>query len=1216
MAKIPIILEPGRADGKLATSNAIFDENKGMFQSEINDIQDTLNSDNPNKPLSAKQGKILKELLDNKVIEAGGIPIDTEPIEGNITHLVNSDGLAKEFNKHNTEIILGSVYDISSHNDGAVFESLSALLGSDNLNTLIPTSVRHGGMSIRFVQSSEQSSDNKYVQFRYMGTAVIGNPNPFLNTANWQSMNVDEVPTAGSDNLVKSGGIFSHVIISHNLFKSIGALQPLNNAEDVANFTTGGFYNKNGVLVSDNSFKYQKISIDHTKAYYIKNDNVNEYSISTLVLFDANDNILYTNGGDISIDGIFVFPDFVSAFGTCGTNSRNIVIQEGTVAVKVGKEHLSDDAITYIQSVSASASAAQIALNSKYDFISPISETDITDQALVGSYDEHGVFVSRTGTAYRCQEITIDHSKAYFIKRFGSNYDNINSLMFVDVNDNIIYRSGRDIQIDQRFIFPNTIKKIFLNWYANTASIKLISYKSLDVPIKEGETVFFDTTRNIFRPESISDGLFNAENFYPNYTDYTSYFKIPVSPNTTYNISLNGISSSVASTRVRSFDSSKNYIVDSFKQLTSNKFTTPSNAAFIDIAWSKADINGKTIQIEEGTTVTPYISPYLLKEKYLPIQEISDNSISTDKLQDRAVSLQKTNFSSLGKNLYNKDDLTVGILYNGTIITNGYENYRVSNKIYVEYLETYVVSINGLPGNVLGIRIAMYGADDSIIDYNNSFSGFTIVIDKEEVAYIRISFNTDNPAYDFTKVQIEKGSIVTPFLPYGYYINKEVLPKDTKIYLSEGVEISLPDKIYAVVGDTLQLFYNGMIKAVEPFAFNIITNCSKGAMYPRYWEYTPNVGDIGTTTFTLKVLDNNRNVIATKSCSLITVAAPVSPSSDIHIACFGDSLTAGGYWCHECDRRLIGIGGIPEGNGLSNITFVGSKEKEGTHYHGGSGWTWTSYTTAGELAFRFVLSGSPQLGMNAIYSNNGHQYKIIEIIDNTILCSVIYDGTHTTQENWEHYKPETSGVLTKVSGNGDASLTFTSNSVDSQNPLWDYTNNKMTFIPYANNYCGGQIDVVYVFLTWNSPMTNWKTDYSDMIANLNIFAGTLHSEFPNAKLKLMAVQFPSIKRGMPDYGASGIGHSDVYGMLVSAFYMNKAYQDWCNESEHSSWCEFVNVASQFDSDYSMNIIEKNVNTRCTIKEHVVLNGVHPKIPEGYYQIADVVYRNIVANFCQ
>lgn len=99
MAKIPIILEPGRADGKLAITNALFDENKNMFQSEINDVQDTLNSDNPNKPLSANQGKVLKELLDTKVIETGAIPIDTEPTEGNTTHVVTSDGIHKALNE-------------------------------------------------------------------------------------------------------------------------------------------------------------------------------------------------------------------------------------------------------------------------------------------------------------------------------------------------------------------------------------------------------------------------------------------------------------------------------------------------------------------------------------------------------------------------------------------------------------------------------------------------------------------------------------------------------------------------------------------------------------------------------------------------------------------------------------------------------------------------------------------------------------------------------------------------------------------------------------------------------------------------------------------------------------------------------------------------------------------------------------------------------------
>ena len=63
------------------------------------------------------------------------------------------------------------LFDVSAHNSGVVFESLSALLSSSNLSTLIPTSVRHGGMSIRFIQGSEQGSDNKYVQYRLLTTS-------------------------------------------------------------------------------------------------------------------------------------------------------------------------------------------------------------------------------------------------------------------------------------------------------------------------------------------------------------------------------------------------------------------------------------------------------------------------------------------------------------------------------------------------------------------------------------------------------------------------------------------------------------------------------------------------------------------------------------------------------------------------------------------------------------------------------------------------------------------------------------------------------------------------------------------------------------------------------------------------------------------------------------------------------------------------------------
>ena len=89
------------------------------------------------------------------------------------------------------------IYDVSAHNSGVVFESLSALLSSSNLSTLIPTSVRHGGMSIRFIQGSD--SDHKYMQYRLMATSFS------TTVTNWQG--VDDEPTARSNNLVTSGGV-------------------------------------------------------------------------------------------------------------------------------------------------------------------------------------------------------------------------------------------------------------------------------------------------------------------------------------------------------------------------------------------------------------------------------------------------------------------------------------------------------------------------------------------------------------------------------------------------------------------------------------------------------------------------------------------------------------------------------------------------------------------------------------------------------------------------------------------------------------------------------------------------------------------------------------------------------------------------------------------------------------------------------------------------
>ena len=116
------------------------------------------------------------------------VGIDNEPTAGS-NRLVKSGGVFGE-------LALGAVYDVSAKNPTAgpnsdgKWESLSALLSDANLNTLIPTSVRKGGMSIKYVQSS----DNKYVQY------FLTKDEWSLSEADWQNMNLEEeVSQLGQD---------------------------------------------------------------------------------------------------------------------------------------------------------------------------------------------------------------------------------------------------------------------------------------------------------------------------------------------------------------------------------------------------------------------------------------------------------------------------------------------------------------------------------------------------------------------------------------------------------------------------------------------------------------------------------------------------------------------------------------------------------------------------------------------------------------------------------------------------------------------------------------------------------------------------------------------------------------------------------------------------------------------------------------------------------
>ena len=190
------------------------------------------------------------------------------------------------------ELALGTIYDVSAHNSNATFASLNALLSDANLSTLIPTAVRKGGMSIKFVQSS----DNKYVQYRYMSSSTAN----FTNVANWQG--VDEEPTAYSNNLVKSDAVFKKDFSLNSDIKAIFA--DLSDTNDFVEIVRMDNYTISGTKVAaqyqaklfffkiKGGYKYQpvitnlsdtaQLAVGKTTDFPALNTSVSDISIKTV----------------------------------------------------------------------------------------------------------------------------------------------------------------------------------------------------------------------------------------------------------------------------------------------------------------------------------------------------------------------------------------------------------------------------------------------------------------------------------------------------------------------------------------------------------------------------------------------------------------------------------------------------------------------------------------------------------------------------------------------------------------------------------------------------------------------------------------------------------------------------------------------------------------------------------------------------------------------
>ena len=423
--------------------------------------------------------------------------------------------------------------------------------------------------------------------------------------------------------------------------------------------------------------------------------------------------------------------------------------------------------------------------------------------------------------------------------------------------------------------------------------------------------------------------------------------------------------------------------------------------------------------------------------------------------------------------------------------------------------------------------------------------------------------------------------------------------------VTSSLNITLPSRIIAVVGDKLQIFFHNLLDISNPNIYDITAICSKGKSYPRYWDFTPTNEDIGKDySLQIKVRNKANSVIALKETTISVVNKMTSPDYNKNVLCVGDSLTSGGQWVAELKRRLVETSGnntpfSPTGLGLNNISFVGRKFKSNVNFEATGGWKVVSYGSKGERAYRLEVVNVRQLNIGDTYtSSNGGVFVLQEIN--------VTEGVGNVRFTFNSAVPTIplSGTLTRTSGSGDTTIQYTSYVDEYFSPFFNVDTNKLDFKTYANDWCDGDINTMIWLCGTNDIFSGTDESIDSAISTYRNIISQYHIDFPNGKIILCSVPIGSLNGGFgANYGSSNIGNALTFKSQAQKY----ATELESLANEYSSFVFLCPVLEEFDSEYNYPVADTPVNNRSEQVEKIGTNAVHPNTG-GYYQIADAIYR--------
>lgn len=658
--------------------------------------------------------------------------------------------------------------------------------------------------------------------------------------------------------------------------------------------------------------------------------------------------------------------------------------------------------------------------------------------------------------------------------------------------------------------------------------------------------------------------------------------------------------------------------------------TDSSKVAWVKYAfYYNGSLVGSVVQITEVTDTISINAPSNVASMNVCLYA-SGSSVATSVKESTKITADASFFEGLLDNALTSDALPAQGKATGDAITkvaneaDAIYNEAFQNAIANNAFQSGLIMTNSTGTLTSTTNLRYYGTSPQYIDLSEFSGNLYISMDSAYTSWVKVAFFDASKSLlepitqvlasenAFVQVKAPAGTAFAVVAGYSSGQSAEVIAQSiatTKVdaypvekKASIVIGLKTPERYELVVGDTFQLFYNGIIQAADSRLYDILITCSKGTPYSRYFQFTPKAADVGTTAMTISMFDTNHVLIDTKTVNLVVKAKAQNPQTAVNVLYVGDSLTSGGYAPGEFKRRIVENDGTPVGDGLTNVHFIGAKSNGYVNYEGQGGRSWVSYNTESLtnsiMWITCVGHGKTVEDQHSIYKDSNNKEWKLETIETDRIMIIRESSSGTLPA---------SGTLTWVSGGANTgNIVYTASEQAPGNPFWNGTANKVDFAYYVTGLGENHLDYVYVLLGWNY----FGMSETSLKNNVHTFIDNVLASYPSCKVVLLGLEMPSKDGLAVNYGASDQLLAKYFDAVSYVYLLNKWYEEIANETEYTGKVYYVNVSGQFDTQYNMPYTQKAVNTRNTTTEIIQNNGVHPAV-NGYYQIADACYRDFV-----